>query len=389
MIDLCCGMRGRIKFSGDRHRESRDAHSKGGEPVTTKSRLHASMRLKWHYVTGKEGVLLDLVSSGGFLSGAMYAVLIVVLFYTLYDEMAVSLLFSLFRVNLKPYMWFVLTMMAASIFSDYMTTQVTEDLDESRHRMRHLHRIAPNGFLWQRDIFSTAIDLRIDDSLRSLDTLSFTLQYYYGTLMVSTGVVLGYLFLFSYLSDADSSSSQSLLTSIIAPFIDPIAVLLAITSRLLLAFVWPVVEKMIVNGLVDARSEEIGRGKETLNARMRNKYRIMCEQAMREHWTQQQFIEQIKSATNELIANELKASQNPNSDLAGIDNEDVKDVIAGDDNAGGPQRTKKEPLPFKVQALLSRSTRVGFDDNEVNTALYELPPEMDNPKRRMQWRARI
>jgi hypothetical protein len=140
---------------------------------------------------------------------------------------------------------------------------------------------------------------------------------------------------------------------------------------------------------VDARSEEIGRGKETLNARMRNKYRIMCEQAMREHWTQQQFIEQIKSATNELIANELKASQNPNSDLAGIDNEDVKDVIAGDDNAGGPQRTKKEPLPFKVQALLSRSTRVGFDDNEVNTALYELPPEMDNPKRRMQWRARI
>lgn len=254
--------------------------------------------------------------------------------------------------------------------------------------MRYLQRIAANGFLWQRDTFSTAVDLRIDDSLRSLDTLSFTLQYYYGTFLVSTGILLGYLFLFSFLSDADSSTSQNLLMSIIGPFTDPIALLLALLTRMILAYGFPIVEKKVINGLVDSRVEELG-GSQTLNSRMRNKYRVMCDQAMREQWTEQQFIDQIKSATNELVANELRASQKQ-SDLTGIDYEDVKDAVSGESGTPSSVRdSKMQPLPFRVMALMSKPSQVAFGDEEVETIMYELPPEMDNMKRRMLWRISI
>ena len=100
--------------------------------------------------------------------------------------------------------------------------------------------------------------------------------------------------------------------------------------------------------------------------------------------------DQIKSATNELIANELRASQKNHTDMTGIDYEDVKDAISGEHNTSRDNMDPKDPpLPFQVQALMSKPTEVAFDDEEIVKNMYELPPEMDNMKRRMLWRVRV
>ena len=61
----------------------------------------------------------------------------------------------------------------------------------------------------------------------------------------------------------------------------------------------------------------------TLGSRMRNKYRIVCEIAMKEQWTKKQFIDQIKQTTNEMIKNEIeKEGQDGSEDR--LDEEAVK-----------------------------------------------------------------
>ena len=104
-------------------------------------------------------------------------------------------------------------MLSVAVVTDYMTTRITEQNDPTRDRMKHLHQRSPHGYLWQRDLFTSQVDLRIDDSLRSLDTLNFTIQYYYGVLLLSTGIVFGYIFIFAYCSVADASSSDGTCTS--------------------------------------------------------------------------------------------------------------------------------------------------------------------------------
>ena len=103
-------------------------------------------------------------------------------------------------------------MLSVAVVTDYMTTRITEQNDPTRDRMKHLHQRSPHGYLWQRDLFTSQVDLRIDDSLRSLDTLNFTIQYYYGVLLLSTGIVFGYIFIFAYCSVADASSSDGTCT---------------------------------------------------------------------------------------------------------------------------------------------------------------------------------
>ena len=196
-----------------------------------------------------------MVSSTVYLMSSCYSVFLLMLFYVLYDEMAISSLYGIHQVHLITYVWFSLvclgkfqnkrrceqsmcvvckivqkslivytiilvtiveilfirsfffysllwnhtfptnpnkisltfflytlysTLQGVVIVTDYMTTKITESNNPYRNRMKYLTRLAPNGYLWQRDLFTSELDLRIEDSLRSLDTLNFTMQYYYG-----------------------------------------------------------------------------------------------------------------------------------------------------------------------------------------------------------------
>ena len=151
----------------------------------SKKELNTDIIQKFQCVTGKEGVLRDMVSSSVYLLASLYAVFLLIIFYVLYDEMAVKALYGIHQVQLTTYLWFSLVMMSVINLLDYLTTKVTEYNDPTRNRLKHLHRLAPHGYLWQRDLFTSQVDLRIDDSLRSLDTLNFTVQYYYGCLLLS------------------------------------------------------------------------------------------------------------------------------------------------------------------------------------------------------------
>ena len=358
----------------------------------TEKELRTSQVRKWQHVTGKEGVLIDMVSSSVYLTNTMYAVFLLVCFYVLYDEMAVESLYGIHQTNLITYVWFVLVMLSIVVFTDYMTTSVTESRDTTRNRMKHLHRIAPNGYLWHRDLFSNELDLRIDDSLRSLDTLNFTMQYYYGCLLLSTGMILGYVFIYAYCSVADSSSSDTLLISLMSPFLDLITIVMFVVARSLLAFVVPKVEHAVMNALVDVRKEELGET-QSLGTRMRHKYRAVCQTAINESWGKEQFIDTIKQATNEMIKLEIEKETGERLINEGLDMEAVKDVLFDEeDEIGG-----KKKLTNQIQVLMTMSSGVGKrvlaglpkEKGVENPELFLLPPEADTAVRRGNWRTEV
>ncbi len=381
--DVICGMR---SVSGSVARK--------GEGQRVHEGIVRDTWRKWQKISGKEGTLRDMVSSGVNFMSSLHSVFIVGLMFILYDELAVFSLYGIFQVNLLPYFWCALIFLVCGCVNDYLTTNITEVMDSNRNRMKHLRRISPNGFLWQRDIWSFSVDLRIDDSLRSLDTLSFSFQYFYGVLMMTTGMVLGYLFIFAFFSVADSSSSSNLLNSLLAPFFDVITIFVWIVTRVFLGKVWPVIENMVVGSLVDMRTEEVA-GTESLGSQMRNKYRRICAIAMREEWSQQQFIDSIKEATDELIKSEnikqkrLEAGgKDADEETPGMSHADVEEIIIP---RGAPQDEKKKALSNQVLDLLSHTStasrslfhRLGPDSE---ASMFILPPEMDSPDSREAWR---
>ena len=359
---------------------------------------------KFIAILGKEGVLRDMISSTLYVMTTMYTVFILLLFYVLYDEMAIEALYGVHQVHLTTYVWFSLVMMVVVLLTDYLTTTITEMRSLHRNRRLHLHRLAPNGYLWQRDLFTCDIDMRIDDSLRSLDTLNFTMQYYYGILILTTGMILGGIFIFAYCSVADASTSENLLTSLISPLFDLIADLMFVIARGMLAEGYPIVEKMVVQALVDLRKEELDETP-TLGSRMRNRYRVVCKMAMREQWTKEQFVTQIKQATNEMIKNEIEREEgkDTNGNNNGLDDEAVKDVLFNNDEneesvGGGGTRNKK--LSRKVRLLLTNrssfgrkviGSKVKSEDliGVEHPEMFLLPPEADSPIDRGNWRTEV
>ena len=55
-----------------------------------------------------EQVLKDMVSSTVYLMSSCYSVFLLMLFYVLYDEMAISSLYGIHQVHLITYVWFSL-----------------------------------------------------------------------------------------------------------------------------------------------------------------------------------------------------------------------------------------------------------------------------------------
>ena len=72
--------------------------------------------------------------------------------------------------------------------------------------------------------------------------------------------------------------------------------------------------EIVVYLYVDQRKEVLG-DDSTLGSRMRNKYRIVCQISLRENWTKEQFITQIKQATNEMIKNEIDKTNEGKNDV--------------------------------------------------------------------------
>jgi hypothetical protein len=53
-------------------------------------------------------VLRDMVASSVYVVTTMYAFFLLVIFYVLYDEMAISFLYGIHQVQLTTYVWFSL-----------------------------------------------------------------------------------------------------------------------------------------------------------------------------------------------------------------------------------------------------------------------------------------
>ena len=101
----------------------------------------------------------------------------------------------------------------------------------------------------------------------------------------------------------------ALLTSIGNPLLDMVCLVIFGLAKGLLTAVWPGIETQVIAALVDTRREELG-DTSTLGSRMRNQYRLVCELAMKEMWTKEQFIESIKNTTNEMIKTEIEKEEN-------------------------------------------------------------------------------
>ena len=76
-------------------------------------------------------------------------------------------------------------------------------------------------------------------------------SFFKGCLLISTGILLGYIFIFAYCSVADATTSDTLLMSLISPMVELISLLgLFITRVVVLAKIYPMIETKIVNALV-------------------------------------------------------------------------------------------------------------------------------------------
>jgi hypothetical protein len=218
------------------------------------------------------------------------------------------------------------------------------------------------------------------------------MQYYYGCLLLSTGMILGYVFIYAYCSVADSSSSDTLLTSLMAPLLDLISIVTFVVARSMLAFVVPKVEQAVVNALVDLRKEELGES-QSLGTRMRHKYRVVCRTAINEAWGKEQFIDTIKQATNEMIKLEIEKETGERLMEDSLDMETVKDVLFNEEEESGG----KKKLTNRIQVLLTMPSDVGKrvlnglpkEKGVENPELFLLPPEADTAVRRGNWRTEV
>jgi hypothetical protein len=159
-----------------------------------------ALEKEWKEIRGKEDTIRDLQSSSIIVSCALTAPFWLGLYLWFPDALDVIDSLGLAATDLEIYLMFSALMLTSCYVVEMFITHVLEIRYRRRHRIPLLIKNTPNGLRFLQHYDSVPIDLSLSDSIRSLDQVGFTAQYYYMSIMLANGIMMLILGMTMFLS---------------------------------------------------------------------------------------------------------------------------------------------------------------------------------------------